>query len=259
MEVVSPTAILRLCTAAFWVTSDARILILLLELRGVIRMSNTTKSIVIALISAFSAISVAWVTAIGIARKETKQTISASESQIGSLRQQAEGLDKRVAEANSSLSATDIGAMQNRIAGLEKQSEETKLALVNALVRCQPLSSTNRQRAETYSTLVQGSTATTKTALKVTGSGCLIAGGLFGYYFAASPSSRNYTVQVELDGASFAYPDVQEGGAYAMDNGGQNTGVLVFPPLRFSRSLSISYYYPGSGPQVTGYAVVLRD
>jgi hypothetical protein len=223
-------------------------------------MSDTTKSVLIALISAVSAIAVAWLTAGGIARKTANETISASGSQLGSLQQKAEGLDKKFDEAKSSFSASDMGALQNRIADLEKQSEATKVSLASTLVRCpNPLSSSTKERTQTFSTLAQGGAAATKTLLKVTGSGCLMAGGLFGYYFAESPNGHNYAVRIELDGVTFTYPDVQEGGAYGMDNGGQNTGVLVLPALRYTRSLNITYYYPGSGPQVTGYAMVLPD
>ena len=195
-------------------------------------MSAPTKSILIAIIGALSSIGTAWVTANGVAANKTTETISASGSEIAELRRQ---IDETA-----------------------KKAEDARLAAEQALAPCPPLSAANLGSARTFLKTNEGRTPAVVELLALNGSGCLVSGAILGFYFQRLQGDTSYSIQIEVDGQTHKYPAADRAVAYAADNKKDNTGVLPLPTLRYSRSLRITYYYPG-GPasRVNAYAVVI--
>ncbi len=199
-------------------------------------MSPSRKNILVTLIGSITSIVVAWITALGIAQSTTNKTIKTSDSEISSLAEQIENLRAEVAAAKTTLSEA-----------IHPCPEAVSRENFNALRFFE-----DHHRDEGPSS---------RELLNISGRGCLVTGALLGYFFQNEHDGMNYTVQIEIDGFPFHYPLIKNSRAYAQDSAGDNTGVLSLPPLRFSRSLRITYYHPVDKPSraVTAYAVVLMN
>ena len=194
-------------------------------------MTAQTRSIVIALIGALGSIGTAWVTAQGVAVNKTAQTISASGS--------------------------EIAALQRKIDAAAKKAEDARLAAEQALAPCPSLSAANLGSARTFYKTHETRTPAVVELLALNGSGCLTSGAILGYTFQRFQGDSNYSVQIEVDGQTHKYPGTDRSVAYGQDDKKDNTGVLPLPTLRYSRSLRITYFYPGTGSRVNAYAVVI--
>jgi len=114
------------------------------------------------------------------------------------------------------------------------------------------------------SDFVQSSSASWRTLVDVTGPGTLVGGTVLGYYFRSASSGMDwdvsYRIVISIDGGTpFSYPKTPKEIGYAQDHVGNNSGVVVLPPIHFNSSLKITYYYPGTNLAVNGYAMVRPD
>jgi len=192
-------------------------------------MTAGMRSIIIALISALATV----VAAIIVAGEKTERTINEAGGELKSLRD-------------------DIGKLRDDV--------ERAKTIITATTQSLPqaISKANQGSLKTFSDEFHGASPSTRELLDITGKGALISGAVLGFYFKDAPGGANYVVQVEIDGIAFKYPSVSQR-AYAQTGGGNNAGVLVLPPVRYSKSLRITYWYPGGGRYVSAYAVVLPD
>lgn len=182
-----------------------------------------------------SSIGAAWVTANGVAKNKTTETIKESGSQIAKL--------------------------QENIDAAAKKAEEAKAAAEQALGPCPSLSAATFGATQTYSTTHQARTGSLVELVAVDGSGCLLSGAILGYYFQRlqGDENENYANQIEIDGRTYKYPRVEQTIASGDDNVVHKTGIFPLPTIRYKESLRITYYYAGTGARVNACAVVLPD
>ena len=185
-------------------------------------MTANTRYLVVAVIGAIGTILGAMIGASITAARKTETTISESGSAIAALKR-------------------DIEAAQ---------------AVQRSFT--QSIAKSNIARLKTFSDEYDGRGPSTRELLNISGSGTLISGTVLGSYFMNTPNGGNYTVQIDVDGHSFAYPAVSHH-AYAQTHNGGNTGVLVLPPIRYMQSIRVTYAYPGGGRSVVAHATVLPD
>jgi hypothetical protein len=196
-------------------------------------MSTATKAIIIALIGALSSIGAAWVTAGGVAKTKTDQTINESGSEIAEL--------------------------QKKIADAAQKADEARIAAEQARGPCPSLSVENLGSTRTFYKTHQTTSGVAVELLSVSGKGCLVAGAVLGYYNQRLQGDENYAVQLEIDGQTHKYPATDQPVAYAQGIDTNNSGVLALPTIRYSRSLRITYYYPGTNVRLNGYAVIIPE
>lgn len=122
---------------------------------------------------------------------------------------------------------------------------------------CTYLTADTLTRAVTRTKTTTGQQPATVEVISYNGPGCLASGAILGYYYQRFQGGTNYSVQIEVDGRSYHFPDADEPIAYLRNNAAQNGGVLPLPAIAFKQSLRITYYYPGNGTVVNAYAVVV--
>lgn len=196
-------------------------------------MSTDKSGIGVAVIGAISAIAVAWITAGGVASKTTEDTINDSENQLGELIEKVDALEETVEETASdcprALTKSNFGKMKVY----------------------------SEQRKQTRNDIVK--------LVDLQGAGCLITSTLTGYYFHNESDGALYTINLSVDGQEIQYPPKSSSRnenilAFAQDNEGENTGILVIPAIRFEDSIKIEFRYVGAkNRDVRGYAILLMD
>ena len=196
-------------------------------------MSVTARSILIALIGALATIVAAIIVASAAATKKTENTINQAGGELKVLQDEIAKLKTDVAKAQTSISMVVQSFPQS-------------------------VSKANVGNLRTFSDEYHGQSPSSRELLNVSGRGTLLSGGVLGFYFKDAPGGANYVVQIDVDGLPFKYPSASQR-AYAQDNSGANTGVLVLPQIRYSQSLRITYWYPGGNRYISAYAVVLPE
>jgi hypothetical protein len=196
-------------------------------------MTGTSRSIIIALISALATIIAAMIVASNAAERKTENTINEAGGEIKTLR--------------------------DDVAKLRSDLDRARTA-IEIVVQSFPqsISKGNVALLRTFEDEYHAPSPANRELLNITGKGTIVSGAILGFYFKDSPGGANYVVQIVLDGIPFKYPAVSQR-AYAQNRDGANAGVLMLPPIRYAQSLRITYAYPGGDRYISAYAVVLPE